>query len=614
MTAAQIPPMEEVIQARSAVDRQFQWNVEALYPSWKEWEQELDQWGREGSTPHWPELAAFRTKWKESPQNLTSLLDLLFEIDRHLSKLYTYAHLRHDEDVAADEGKKAHSRMLTLLYAFRQESAWIEPELLQLPEKQLEEILKSDVLQKYAFHLEKIVRMKKHTLGVTEEELLAMAGIALGTPAQTFGAFNNADLKFPPVVDSQGKSRELTHGKYQLYLRDKDRTLREHAFKNMHAMFFQYENTLCELLGGQVQCHLLETRARKYGSCVEAALFPNQIDVEVYHSLIRAVRSHLPTLHRYMHLRKEAMGLDKLHLFDLHVPLVRQVEMGMTYDEATNAIVESVAVLGKDYQNALRRGLTVDRWVDRYENIRKRSGAYSSGCFDSMPYILMNYHGTFNDVMTLSHEAGHSMHSLLSRQNQPYWYSQYSIFVAEVASTFHQELLLRHLLTQVRSKEQKAFLINQKLDDIRATLLRQTMFAEFELKLHQWAEKSLPLTPSLVKEEYRKLNEEYFGPDVHIDDEADSEWARIPHFYYNFYVYQYATGISAALALVDKVVNEGETARDAWLAFLSSGSSKYPIDALKLAGVDMRTPEPVEAAMRQFNALVTELGELLFQK
>jgi oligoendopeptidase F len=483
--------------------------------------------------------------------------------------------------------------------------------MLQLPDEQLNVILISDVLTEYEFYLDKIVRMKKHTLSAPEEELLAMAGKALETASQAFSSFNNADLKFPPVLDGKGNSRELTHGKYLLYLRDKDRTLREGAFKNLHRTFSAYENTLCELLSGQIHRHLLEMRARKYSSCVEAALFPNQIDIQVYSALIQAVRAHLPALHRYMHFRKEAMGLDKLHLYDLHVPLVRQVEMGMSYEEATKVIIESVAILGEDYQRALNQGLTQDRWVDRYENARKRSGAYSSGCYDSMPYILMNYHGTFNDMMTLAHEAGHSMHSLLSRRSQPYHYSQYSIFVAEVASTFHEELLLRHLLSQAKSKEQKAFLINQKLDDMRSTLIRQTMFAEFELKMHQWAEQGIPMTPALIKAEYRKLNQEYFGPDVRIDDEADIEWARIPHFYYNFYVYQYATGISAAHALVDKVVNGGEAARDAYLEFLSSGSSKYPIDALKLAGVDMRTPDPVEAAMRHFNELVTELGELL---
>ncbi len=610
MTAQASMPADKT-QERNQIEKQYHWNVEALYPSWEAWQQDLNKWGREESDPHWPELAPFRNTWKQSPENLKALIELCCEIDRNLSKLYTYAHLRHDEDVAEETAKKAHSRIVTLLYAFRQETAWIEPEMLQLPEEELNAILRSPVLKEYEFYLEKIVRMKKHTLAAPEEELLAMAGKALETASQAFGAFNNADLKFPPVIDVKGNTRELTHGKYLLYLREKDRTLREGAFKNLHRTFFSYENTLCELLSGQIQRHLLEMRARKYNSCVDAALFPNQIDVKVYTSLIEAVRSHLPALHRYMHLRKEAMGLDKLHLYDLHVPLVRQVDMGMTYEEATKVVVESVAILGEDYQRALNQGLSQDRWVDRYENARKRSGAYSSGCYDSMPYILMNYHGTFNDVMTLTHEAGHSMHSFLSRRNQPYHYSQYSIFVAEVASTFHEELLLRHLLAQVKSKEQKAFLINQKLDDMRATLLRQTMFAEFELKLHAWAEQGIPMTPALVKTEYRKLNEEYFGPDVHVDEEADIEWARIPHFYYNFYVYQYATGISAAHALVDKVLNGGEKGREDYLAFLSSGSSKYPIDVLKLAGVDMRTPEPVEAAMRHFNELVTELGELL---
>jgi oligoendopeptidase F len=611
MATVQTTMPAEKTQERTAIATQYHWNVEALYPSWDAWKEDLDKWGREENDPHWPELIPFRKTWMQKPENLKALIELCCEIDRQLSRLYTYAHLRHDEDVAAETAKKAHARIVSLLYAFRQETSWIEPEMLQLPEEELNRMITSDVLKDYAFYLEKIVRLKKHTLPASEEELLAMAGKALETASQAFGAFNNADLKFPSVEDSQGKIRELTHGKYLLYLRDKDRKLREGSFKSLHRSFATYGNTLCELLNGQIQRHVLDMRARKYSSCVEAALFPNQIDVKVYSALIQAVRAHLPALHRYMYLRKEAMGLDKLHLYDLHVPLVKEVEMGMSYEEATKVIIESVAILGEDYQRALNQGLTQDRWVDRYENARKRSGAYSSGCYDSMPYILMNYHGTFNDVMTLTHEAGHSMHSLFSRRNQPYHYSQYSIFVAEVASTFHEELLLRHLLTKVKSKEQRAFLINQKLDDMRSTLLRQTMFAEFELKIHSFAEQGTPLTPELLKMEYRKLNEEYFGPDVHVDEEADIEWARIPHFYYNFYVYQYATGISAAHALVDKVLHGGEKARDQYLAFLSSGSSRYPIDVLEVAGVDMRTSEPVEAAMRHFDELVTELAELL---
>ena len=601
-------PQIEATQERAAIPLEHLWKVESLYASWEAWEKDLKTWGREEQTPHWPELAGYRTCFLQSPEKLKEFLDRSIEIERSLSRIYTYAHLRHDEDVAEDVAKNAHARIVALLYALRQETAWVEPELLQLPEKELEELISSPVLTEYTLYLEKIVRLKKHTLPAAEEELLALAGKALEAPSQAFGAFNNADLKFPPIEDSEGRSWELTLGKYQLYARSQDRVLRENAFKTIHRGFFAFENTICELLSGQVQRHLLEMRARNYPSCVEAALFPHQIDVSVYKALIQAVRNSLPDLHRYMHVRKKILKLDEMHLYDLQVPLVKDVEMGMPFDKAVEVIVESVAILGKEYQSSLMQGLTQDRWVDRYENARKRSGAYSSGCYDSMPYILMNYHGTFNDIMTLTHEAGHSMHSLLSRRNQPYQYSQYSIFVAEVASTFHEELLSRHLMKNASTKEQKFFLLNQKIEAIRSTLLRQTMFAEFELKIHSLAEEGIPLIPTLLKQEYRKLNQEYFGDALRVDEEIDIEWARIPHFYYNFYVYQYATGISAALALVEKVMQGGEEARDAYLKFLSSGCSQYPIDVLKLAGVDMRTPEPVESAMRHFAALIDELN------
>ncbi len=598
-------------QQRSEISSANHWNVEALYPSWERWEEELKEVGREGKAPHWPEIAALQHGWKESPEHLKILIDLYCAIDRKLSKLYTYAHLRHDEDVAEETAKKAHSRITTLLHDFSQETSWIEPELLALPKEELSALIYSEELKPYLFYLEKMVRMKKYTLPAAQEELLALAGKPLEAASLAFGAFNNADLKFPPAQDSQGVMRELTHGKYLLYLRGSDRLLRESAFKNLHRSFAAYENTLCELLSGQVQGHLLGVKARKFSSCLQAALFPHQIDPSVYTALIEAVHAQLPALHRYMRLRKKIMGIEQLHLYDLYVPLIKEVEMGMAYEEATKLIVESVAPLGKEYQRQLKQGLTEERWVDRYENARKRSGAYSSGCYDSMPYILMNYHGTFSDVMTLAHEAGHSMHSLLSRQHQPYHYSQYSIFVAEVASTFNEELLLRHLVSKAKTKEQKAFLINQKLDDMRGTLLRQTLFAEFELKIHQFAEQGIPLTPALLKKEYKELNATYFGPDVCIDEEADIEWARIPHFYYNFYVYQYATGISAAHALVDRVLNGGDRERQDYLTFLSSGSSLYPIDVLKLAGVNMKERKPVEAAMRHFGDLVSELETLL---
>jgi oligoendopeptidase F len=606
-------PKGEKVQERGQLDKQGCWDVESLYSSWDAWEGEMKQVG-EAQVPHWPHIGAYRNKWQQSPTLLKELIELCLSCERRLSKLHTYAHLRHDEDVASEIPKRAYARITALLHDFRQETAWIEPALLEFPQEKMQAFLRDSSLKDYVIYLEKILRLKAHTLPTAEEELLAKAGMALDAAHRAFGALNNADLQFGYIVDSQGKQRELTHGKYSVYMRDRDRVLRENAFKTLHRAFLGFENTICELLNGQIQAHVFEMRARKYDSSLHAALFPNQIDLKVYESLIKTVRAHLPSLHKYVALRKNVLGLEEMHAYDLHVPLVKEVDMMMSYDEAVEAIIESLSIMGEEYQKVLRAGLTDARWVDRYENVRKRSGAYSSGCYDSMPYILMNYHSTFNDVMTLTHEAGHSMHSFLSRTHQPYQYSQYSIFVAEVASTFHEELLLRHFLKTAQKEEEKIFLINQKIDAIRTTMLRQTLFAEFELMLHRLCEEGAPLTPALLKEEYRKLNEEYYGSEMVQDAEVDIEWARIPHFYYNFYVYQYATGISAAHALVEKVLKGGEAARDKYLAFLSAGSSRYPLDVLQLAGVDMRTAEAVTSTMLHFGELVDTLEAIVKKK
>jgi len=597
---------------REGIPLEDRWNVEALYPSWDVWEEDVKIWGREATRLRWPELESYKGKLGD-PEELCSLLEVLLQIDRNLTKIYTYAHLRHDEDVADEQGKKAYSRATSLFYAFRQETAWVEPEILALSEGKLNALIQSDNVHPYRFYLERVVRMKPHTLSSEMEELLALAGKALETSYRAFSSFNNADLKFPSVQDMHGNMRELTHGKYLLYLQEKDRKLREGVSGNVHKSFLNYENTLCELINGQVQGHFFEAKARRYSSCLEAALFPNQIDTRVYFSLIEAVREGLPALHRYLDLRKKVLGYEALHLYDLYVPLTKEVEIRMNYEEAAEVVVDAMLPLGAEYQKILRKGLTTERWVDRYENARKRSGAYSSGCYDSMPYILMNYHGTFSDAMTLCHEAGHSMHSFMSCRHQPYHYSRYPIFLAEVASTFQEEMLLRHLLGRTKSKEEKAYLINKKIDDLRGTLFRQTQFAEFELRLHQWAEEGMPLTPALLKEESRKLNREYYGPALVLDEEIAIEWARIPHFYYNFYVYQYATGISAAHALVEKVLEDGTSAKERYLNFLSSGSSSYPLDILTKAGVDMRKPDAVKSVVRQFDLLVCELEQLLLE-
>lgn len=604
-----------MINERQQVAKDDQWDLDPLYPSLEGWRREFASiLPANGVSPHWPEIGAYKDHLQESPQVVRECLERLLDISRKLTKLYTYAHLRHDEDITDDLYKQAFNEVTAALYDFQHETAWFEPTLIALPEEKIQAYLNSPELKPYRFQLEKIVRIKKHTLSPDQEQLMALAAKALQAPHKAFSAINDADFKFGQVLDSKGEKRELTHGRYGLYIRDPDRTLRANAFKQLHQQYSAYENTLCELLSGQMQSHVFEARAHHYDSCLEAALFPKNIDPEVYHSLIKAVHSRIDCLHQYVGLRKKVLGLAELHLYDMYVPLLDEIDIKKLYNEAEDLVIESVAPLGADYQNTLRNGFKKEKWVDRYENKNKRSGAYSSGCYDSHPYILMNYKSLLRDVFTLAHEAGHSMHSHLSHTHQPFHYSDYPIFLAEVASTFNEDLLMRLLLERASSKEEKIFLINEKIEDIRGTLFRQTMFAEFELMLHEMAEKNIPITPKVLKESYHQLNQRYFGEIPIIDAEIDIEWARIPHFYYNFYVFQYATGISAAMALAEKVVQGGAEERKAYLSFLSAGSSRYPIDLLQMAGVDMRSPAPVQAAVMKFGHLVDQLAGLLGEK
>lgn len=599
------------LKPRNLVAAQDCWNVEALYPSFQDWQAEFIK--TVGDTPHpsWPDIVAFKGKL-ESPESLKKALDILFEEDRKLSQLYTYAHLRSDEDIAHDQHKVGFNKITAVIHDFGQAVSWIEPELLSLSSAQIQTLLDSPVLSTYRFYLEKILRKKAHTLSPDQEEICAMAGKALQTSYKAFNALNDADFDFGKITDSKGEERPLSHATYGIYLRDHDQVLRRNAFNQLHGKFLKYENTLAELLQGAMQSHLFNARAHHYSSCLDAALFPKNIDSQVYHSLIQAVNEELPTLHHYIELRRRVLGVDKLHLYDMYVPLIQEIEMKIPYEEAEDLIIQSVAPLGADYQNLLRKGLKDQRWVDRYENKNKRSGAYSSGCYGSMPYILMNYKELLRDAFTLAHEAGHSMHSYFSRTYQPYHYSDYPIFLAEVASTFNEDLLTHLLLERAKTKEEKIYLINQKIEDTRATLFRQTMFAEFELFMHEMTEKNIPMTPAALKKEYRELNQKYFGPETVVHEQAEIEWARIPHFYYNFYVFQYATGISAALALSDKIIKGDATAREAYIEFLKGGSSTYPIEMLQKAGVDMQTSAPVKSAIRKFKENVAQLEQLLF--
>lgn len=599
-----------MVKKRVEVSKEDQWNIGSMYPSLEKWRKEFESTVPK-ATPKWPKLASYRGTLGKEAKSLKEFLDFSFDLDQKLARLYTYAHLKHDEDIAESSAKAAYIEILSALNAFHEEMSWFEPELLALSQETIQSYLKDPSLEKYRFHLEKIFRLKPHTLSSEQELLLAMSGKALSATQKAFSAISDADFKFPLVSDSSGQEHELSHAKYALHLRSKDRELRKNAFKKYHGKYETYQNTLAELLSGQIEAHVFQAKARGFKSSLEAALFPHNIDVDVYRMLIETVHKGVDALHRYMEIRSHILKLETLHIYDFQVPLVPSFDMQIPYHEAEDLVIESTAPLGEEYQETLRKGLKNDRWVDRYENVNKRSGAYSSGCYDSAPYILMNYKEILRDLFTLAHEAGHSMHSYFSNKSQPYPYSRYSIFVAEVASTFNEELLMQTLLKRAKTNEEKIFLITQKIEDIRATLFRQAQFAEFEWLIHTLAENHTPMTPERLNEEYYRLNKLYYGEKVEHDPEIAIEWARIPHFYYNFYVYQYATGISAALALSQQVVAGGKKEQGDYLRFLKSGGSLYPLDVLATAGVDMRKSAPVERAIQQFRSLLDQLEKLV---
>lgn len=587
------------------------WDLKPFYPSLEAWEEAFARFEKQSENHTWPALQSFRGTLAQGSDNLKKALETIFSITREISKLYTYAHLRHDEDIAEEKPKIAFQKALGVFHEVSRQTAWFDPELLELSQEDQKKYLNDPLLSEYRFYLEGVFRLKEHTLSADKEELIALAGRPLQATQKAFSALSDADFVFGEVQDDAGECHLLTHAAYGIYVRSPDRTLRKNSFLTLQGKYKQHANTMAELINGNVQSHLFQARARNYSSCLEAALYPNNIDLSVYHSLIQAVRDNISSMHRYVALRKKVLDTAPLHLYDMYVPLCKGIDIKMSYAEAEDAVIESTAPLGKEYQEILRKGFKEQRWVDRYENKNKRSGGYSSGCYDSYPYILMNYKGILRDVFTLAHEAGHSMHSYLSHKNQPYHYGDYAIFVAEVASIFNEQLLTRLLVERAASPEEKIFLINEKIEDIRTTLFRQTMFAEFELFIHESAEKNIPLTPSYLAQKYKELNAFYFGPDVVIDPEGEFEWARIPHFYYNFYVYQYATGLSAALALYQRVTQGGAAEREAYLGFLKAGSSAYPVEILQRAGVDMKKPDAVAAAIKHFSSLVGELEELL---
>ena len=599
--------MSEVL-TRQQVPVEETWNLETIYSSDEAWESDF-----QALKEKVPALIGFKGRLGESAETLYEALQLRDDLSRQLHKLYTYAHMRYDEDTANSHYQALNDRAGSLASQVSAQLAFMTPELLSIDENQIEAFMEqNESLRIYRHAFDELALERPHVLTEAEEAILAQAGDVLGQSSSTFGMLNNADLKFPKVKNEKGEEVELTHGRYITFLESADRSVREGAFKAMYGTYAQYLNTFASTLSGSVKKDNFYATVRKFESARQSALHHNAIPESVYDGLVEAVNERLDLLHRYVALRKRALGLDELHMYDLYTPLVKDVEMKVSYEEAKQWMVDGLAPLGEEYVQIVKDGLE-SRWVDVRETRGKRSGAYSSGAYDTQPFILMNWQDNINNLFTLAHEFGHSVHSHYTRTSQPYPYGDYSIFVAEVASTTNEALLNDHLLKTRTAKEERLYLLNNQLETFRGTLFRQTMFAEFEHMIHQAAQEGVSLTPEYLNETYLELNKRYFGDEIVIDEEISYEWARIPHFYYNYYVYQYATGISASAALSQQILEEGEPAVRRYIDnFLKAGSSDYPIEVLKAAGVDMTTKEPVLKALDQFEAVLEEMESLLF--
>ena len=598
--------MEQKIVSRKERDPASCWAVTDIFPSEEAWGEAL-----EACKDLPAEIAGYAGRLGESAQTLLTYLTRMEEVNRQVEKLFVYAMLRQDEDTTDSQHQAMKGRCFSFVIGLSQASAFEGPELVAIEDETLDRWYAEEPgLEKYRRYLTKARLSKAHILSPAEETLLAGAAEVGSAPSQIFNTFNNADMTFADALDSDGKAHQVTNGTYIALMSSADRTLRENTFREFYAVYKQYENTLASAYNAEVKKNLFFAQARKYPTALAASLAPNEVPEPVYHNLVQSVRNNLDKLHRYMSLRKKIMGLDELHMYDIYANMLPEAGQVIPFAQARDEVLEATRVLGEEYHAVLARSFE-ERWMDIYENKGKRSGAYSCGCPDVHPFVLLNHNDNLKSEFTLAHEMGHAMHSWLSDQNQPSIYSDYVLFVAEVASTCNEALLMQYLLGRTTDKAQRAVLINHFLEQFRTTLYRQTMFAEFELKAHEMAQAGQTLTAKALNELYYQLNKDYYGEDLVADQAIEIEWARIPHFYRHFYVYQYATGFSAAMALSSRILKEGEPAVRDYLKFLSGGSSTDPVSLLKIAGVDMSTPDPVNAALELFGELITELEALV---
>jgi oligoendopeptidase F len=601
---------EEKVRERSAVDKKYLWATEAIYPTDDAWE--VDFKALEAEVP---KLAAFKGKLSESPATLLAFFKLRDEVSPRLEKNFVYASLRSDEDTRVNKYQGLEIRLRGLGVKFGEATAWVEPELTAIPWETLDKWMNENKeLGVYRHALENLFRQKKHILPADQEKLIALAGQVFSAPGTAYNLLANADLKFPTIKDAQGKSVELSDSAFYIFMDSPDRRVRKDAYEGITGAYKSVRNTAAALLNGEVQEHIFNVKARGYDNCLGASLDPSNIPAEVYNNLIKTVNENLPLLHRYTTLRRKALKCeDGVHDYDLYARLTAEAKMDYTYEQAADTMLKALAPLGEAYCAEVRKGVD-SRWIDVYPTKGKQSGAYSSGTYLTQPYILMNFYGKYSDVSTLCHEMGHSMHSFLSRHAQPYVYADYDIFCAEVASTTNEILLEDYVLNQIKDPQTKLYLLGELLEGFRGTVFRQTMFSEFEQAIHEMAERGEPLTADSMGAVYGAIMKKYYGPDYTHDELVDNYWIRIPHFYRNFYVYKYATSYCAASNIASRIKAGEAGAVDKYLGFLKGGSSKYPLELLKGAGVDMTSPKPIEDAMKLFAKWLDEAEELLGQK
>ena len=589
-------------ESREEIDSKYKWDLSSMFPS-----DEAFEAGLEELKAYCPKLLAFKGKISTSAQALLEFLQLEDQMTLLLYKIINYAERKSDEDTRVAKYQAYVANATSAYTQVGEATSWFAAELLAIPAESVEKFYAEvPALEFYRRKLNKILNQREHTLSAEEEALLARAEELAVQPTNIFSMFDDADLTFDDAVDSEGKTHKLTSGSFVPLLMDADRVLRESAFKQLYSRFGEFRNTSAAILTSQVKNLQFFSSSRKYASSLEAALAENEIPVEVYNNLIDAVHQNFPAFYKYVDLRKRVMGLDELHFWDVYTPLVDDVDMKFTYEEACDLIVKALAPMGEEYVGLVKKGLE-SRWVDVYETPGKRSGAYSAGGKGMNPVMLLNFQGGLDDVYTLIHEMGHSLHTYFSSHNQEITYSDYSIFVAEVASTCNEALLSHYLLEHETDPARHAYILNHFLEGFRGTIYRQCMFAEFERDISQMNADGVALNAEVLSERYGKLCAEYFGSGIELDEEIKLEWSRIPHFYYNFYVYQYCIGFSAAIALSQRILSEGEPAVKDYIGYLSGGCSKTPIELLRGAGVDMATPDPVNAALKYFGELVDQL-------